>query len=108
MEEIFGEIQDEHDEGSLLEKKISTEEFLFSARLEIDYINEKYEINLPKGDYETLSGLILDHAEHIPIQGAKIEIPGFAFTILEGRKNRLDKIKLNLLPHKKEATSPDL
>jgi len=98
MEEIFGEIQDEHDEGDLLEKQISITEYLFSARLEIDYLNEKYDFNLPEGDYETLSGLILDHAEHIPGQGAKLKVPGFIFTILEGKKNRLDKIKLNLKP----------
>jgi CBS domain containing-hemolysin-like protein len=97
IEEIFGEIQDEHDEGDLLEKQISVTEFLFSARLEIDYLNEKYDFNLPEGDYETLSGLILDHAEHIPGQGAKLKLPGFIFTILEGKKNRLDKIKLNLM-----------
>ena len=108
MEEIFGEIQDEHDEGGLLEKQISPQEFLFSARLEIDYLNEKYEIDLPEGDYETLSGLILDYAEHIPTQGEKVEIPGFVFTILEGRKNRLDKIKLNLIPLKNDAVTPDL
>ena len=52
---------------------------------------------MPEGDYETLSGLILDHAEHIPGQGAKLKVPGFIFTILEGKKNRLDKIKLNLM-----------
>ena len=108
IEEIFGEIQDEHDEGGQLEKQISAEEFLFSARLEIDYLNEKYDLNLPEGDYETLSGLILDHAEHIPTQGAKIEIPGFVFTILEGRKSRLDKIKLNLLSIANDTGSHDL
>ena len=108
MEEIFGEIQDEHDEDEQLEKKISETEFLFSARLEIDYINEKYGLDLPKEDFETLSGLVLHVAENIPKRGVKLDIPGFRFTILEAKNNRIEKLKLNLLPRAEDASDTSL
>jgi putative hemolysin len=57
MEQIFGEIEDEHDVEEMIEKKINDTEFVFSARLEITYLNEEYSLNIPEGDYHTLSGL---------------------------------------------------
>lgn len=108
MEEIFGEIQDEHDDDEQLEKKISETEFLFSARLEIDYINDKYGLELPKEDFETLSGLVLHFAESIPKRGVKLDISGFRFTILEAKNNRIEKLKLNLLPPKEDAADTSL
>ena len=108
MEEIFGEIKDEHDEDELLEKKISETEYLLSARLEIDYLNDKYGLNLPEGDFETLSGLVLDVAENIPKRGYKMEFEGFKITILESKNNRVEKIKLNVITSNQEGGSSAL
>lgn len=94
LEEIIGEIEDEYDDEDLLDKQISADEFLFSARLEIDYINDKYKINLPVGDYETLGGLIISSSESIPRKSQKVYIPHFEFTILASSQNKIDKVKL--------------
>lgn len=100
VEEIFGEIEDEHDKDELIEQKISSTEFIFSSRLEIDYLNEEYQLNLPKSDnYETLAGLIIAHFESIPKQGNIIEIHPFFFDILSVSDNKINLIKLHLKPH---------
>jgi len=96
MEEIFGEIQDEHDEEDLLEKKIDEKNYLLSARHEIDYLNDKYNFHLPEGDYETLGGLILSVAEDFPEKNASINFHEFRFTIESILNNRLDNIKLTI------------
>src|SRR5690606_30175792 len=82
IEQIFGEIEDEYDSDDLLEQRISEQEYLLSARHEIDYLNEKYHLRLPLGDYETLSGLILSMTEEIPGKGDNITIREFTFTIM--------------------------
>lgn len=75
MEEIFGEIEDEHDSNEYEEKKISNNEYIFSGRLEIDYINEKFGLKIPvSDDYETLAGFTLFHHENIPVEGEEIVI----------------------------------
>lgn len=95
MEEIFGEIEDEFDSGKMLEKVLGEEEFLFSARLEIDYLNEKYRLALPVSDeYETLAGLIIHYHESIPEKGETIHIPGFRFEIMAASETRIDQVKL--------------
>ncbi len=95
LEEIFGDIQDEHDVKELTEKKISDNEFIFSARLEIDYLNDKYKLDLPKSsEYETLAGLILDKLERYPQKGEKISIKNFTFEILEIEKARIKLVKI--------------
>ncbi len=82
LEEIFGEIEDEHDQEEHVENMISENEFLFSGRLEIDYINDKYpSINLPEGDYHTLSGYIVMTTGTIPEQGAVIELDNYKFIL---------------------------
>ena len=82
VEELFGEIEDEHDSQAFLEEKISETEYKFSARLEIDYINEEYNLDIPKSEsYETLGGFIIEHTENIPDEGELIEIDTFRFTI---------------------------
>ncbi|MCK5105363.1 MAG: HlyC/CorC family transporter [Cyclobacteriaceae bacterium] len=96
MEEIFGEIQDEHDEEDLLEKRIDDENFLLSARHEIDYLNDKYNFQLPEGDYETLGGLILSLAEDFPKKNEKINSDNFTFNIESIENNRIDNIKLTI------------
>lgn len=95
VEEIFGEIEDEHDKDELVENKISETEYLFSSRLEIDYINEEYGLNLPKSDnYETLAGLIIEHFESIPEKGERIVIDNFEFDIVSVSNNKINEVKL--------------
>lgn len=95
VEEIFGEIQDEHDSPTLLEKQISEDEFVFSGRSEVDYLNEKYQLNLPQSnDYETLSGLIVHHCEDIPETREEISMEGFRFIVLSVDQTRIEKVKL--------------
>ena len=100
VEEIFGEIEDEHDKDELIEQKLSSTEYIFSSRLEIDYLNEEYQLNLPKSEnYETLAGLIIEYFESIPKQGDIIEIPPFFFDILSVSDNKINVIKLHLKSH---------
>ena len=93
VEELFGEIEDEHDKDKFIEEKISDDEYLFSARLEVDYINETYHLNLPESEeYETLSGLILLHTEEIPTQGETISLPPFVFSIEACSQTRIETV----------------
>lgn len=95
IEEIFGEIEDEHDKDEEVEKQISDNVFIFSARLEIDYLNEKYKFNIPVlEDYETLAGYIIHNHKSIPSKNQKIKIDHFQFTIQKSSGNRLDEIKM--------------
>ena len=98
VEELFGEIEDEHDTIDLIEERLDSDTFKFSARLEVDYINETYKINLPEGEnYETLGGLIVNHTEGIPIQNEVVIINMFQFTILEVSNTKIDMIQLKIL-----------
>jgi len=93
IEEIFGEISDEFDVDELIEKQISETEFLFSGRLEIDFINDKYYLQLPESDdYETLSGLIMHHHQSIPAKNDRISIDGFTFVIHQVSNTRIDQV----------------
>lgn len=94
IEEIFGEIEDEHDSEDLVEKKDEAGEYLFSARLEVDYLNEQYELNLPVGDYTTLGGLILEQDPDIPEENKEIELPGYRCIVLKMNRTRIDLVKL--------------
>lgn len=95
LEEIFGEIDDEHDVSDLIEKKISDNEYIFSGRLEIDYLNEKYNLEFNESEnYETLAGFILHHNESIPKIDEEIEIDTFIFKIKTASNNKIDLIKL--------------
>ena len=87
IEEIFGEIEDEHDSTELIERQMSDKEFLFSARLEIDYVNEKYNLKIPESEnYDTLAGLIFYHYESIPKMHERITIGSLEFKILKVTK----------------------
>lgn len=97
IEEIFGEIRDEHDDEYLTEQQLDEHNFIFSARHEIDYLNEKYELDLPEGEYDTLGGLIFAYHEDIPEVNEIIEIPPFVITIFTMEENRIDKVKLTLI-----------
>lgn len=95
LEEIFGEIDDEHDVEVYVEDKLSDTEYMLSGRLEIDYINDKFDLDLPTSDeYDTLAGLILSVSRSIPEKGEKIEMPNFCFTIMEASNARIDKVLL--------------
>lgn len=97
VEELFGEIEDEHDPVMLTEKKISEQHYLFSARLEVDYINEKYKIDLPESDqYETLSGLIVHHSEDILEKDDYIKIGDLHFKVKEASNRRLNLVELKI------------
>lgn len=100
IEEIFGEIQDEHDEEDWLENKIDDQTYQFSARHEIDYLNDKYKLNLPEGDYDTIGGLILSITEDFPVEGDIIEFHQFTFIIESIENNRIDNIRLTIQPGK--------
>lgn len=94
IEEIFGEIEDEHDEDDLTEQQLDDHTFLLSARLEIDYLNDAYDWGLPEGDYETLGGMILSFTEDFPEEGEAVVIPPFTFIIQSTEDNRIDIVKL--------------
>ena len=98
VEELFGEIEDEHDNIDLLNKQISDNTFRFSARLDVDAINETYKLNLPEEEnYETLGGLIVSFNEEIPKKGEIIAIQHFRFTITEASNNKIDAVELKVL-----------
>ena len=96
MEEIFGEIQDEHDELLFDEKEIEEGVYLLNGRHEIDYLNDKYRLELPEGDYDTLGGLILLVYEDIPSEGETINWNHYHFEILTMEENRIDKVQLTI------------
>ncbi len=98
VEELFGEIEDEHDSIELLEEKISDKAYNFSARLDVDYLNETYKLNLPENEnYETLGGLIVNSTEEIPQQNETIKIENFLFTIIEVSNTKIDVVSLQIL-----------
>ncbi|MCK5906493.1 MAG: HlyC/CorC family transporter [Flavobacteriales bacterium] len=95
VEELFGEIEDEHDILDMTEKEIKENEFVFSARLEIDYINEKYSLGLEENDnYETIGGYVLYHLQDIPEKNQIIEINDFVITITKVSNNKIVELKL--------------
>jgi CBS domain containing-hemolysin-like protein len=98
IEELFGDIEDEHDLSILLEEKINDREYKFSTRLEVDYINETFNLNLKEdNDYETLGGLIVHHTENIPSTGEIIEINNYQFTILKVSASKIEEVYLKVL-----------
>ena len=92
IEEIFGEIIDEFDEDLLLENKIDKNSYNFSARLEIDYLNQKYNFKIPRGEYDTLGGFILDFNKNLPKKDDEIEFDKFFIKILSMNDNRIDNV----------------
>ena len=99
IEEIFGEIEDEHDVEERVEQQINEHEFLFSGRLEIDYLNAEYQLNLSPGDtYETLAGYIIHQIEDIPERGTAIQIGSYLFVIESVKGNRIDTIRIMPAP----------
>ena len=97
VEELFGEIEDEHDTIDLIEEQKDDITFVFSSRLEVDYLNETYKLNLPEGEnYETLGGLIVDHTEQIPMQNEVVSTEKFDFKILEASNTKIELVELTI------------
>ena len=93
----LGEIEDEHDSQHLVEEQLTENKYLFSARLEIDYLNEKYRLDLPESEfYETLGGLITHYCESIPEKDEVIVVNPFIFTIKSSHHTRIDEVILKV------------
>ncbi len=97
LEEIFGEIQDEYDVEELVEKQLAEDEFILSGRVELDYLNEKYNMSFPVSDSETLSGYIIQKHETIPKQKETIIIDDYRFDILSVSDTRIETVKMKIL-----------
>jgi putative hemolysin len=97
VEEIFGEIEDEHDKEVMLEEQLGEKHFKFSARLEINYINDKYKVGLPEvEEFDTLGGLVIHECEAIPEEGSVIQTEKFRFMITSVSENRVDEVELEI------------
>lgn len=96
IEEIFGEIADEYDEDEYVEKQLSDNEFILSGRLEIDHLNETYHLNIPEGEYETLSGFIVNHTGKIPEKQEEIIIGSYQFKIMDVSDIKVQTVKLTV------------
>ncbi|MDI3526293.1 MAG: magnesium and cobalt exporter, family [Tenuifilum sp.] len=97
IEEIFGEIDDEHDRNDLVEKKLSDTEYILSARVEVSHINEVYGLEIPESDeYETIAGFILHHHQSIPKPGDIVNIDIYEFKILKTNKTRIELVRLTI------------
>ncbi|MBK5213261.1 MAG: HlyC/CorC family transporter [Flavobacteriaceae bacterium] len=98
IEELFGDIEDEHDSIALIEEELGEGHYKFSARLEVDHLNEIYKLNLEESEnYETLGGLIVNHTEEIPGKGETVEIDDYIFTILEVSNTKIELVELKIV-----------
>lgn len=97
LEEIFGEIQDEYDTEEFVEKQLAEDEYIFSGRLELDYLNEKYHLDFPEHESETLSGYIINEHGSIPEAKASIIIDHYKFDVLSVSDTRIEMVKMRLL-----------
>lgn len=103
IEEIFGDIQDEHDVEDWVEMQLDENNFLISARHETDYLNEKFDWVIPSGDYDTLGGYILSLTGEIPSTGDIITVPPFTFTVMSMHENRIDNVKVTVNPKRQDG-----
>lgn len=94
IEEIFGEIQDEHDKEALTEQQLSATEYLFSARIDIDYLNETYGFNLKESDsYDTLAGLILAQLERLPAEGDEVKVGDYQLIVEKMSERKIETVR---------------
>lgn len=101
LEQIFGEIEDEHDKQDMVEKRISEQEFVFSCRLEVEYINEKYGLEIVESDeYDTLAGYIISRYEELPAAGTVMEFDGLRIKILRTTRSRIELAKVERIEKK--------
>jgi len=104
LEEIFGEIEDEHDEEEYIEEVLSENEYRFSGRLEIDQLNEKYEnLNFPEGEFHTLSGYIVMTNQTIPEQGEEMVLNGNKFVFEEVSDTKIETMRVIVLNEEEEV-----
>ncbi len=97
VEELFGEIEDEHDNTELTEEILEEGHYRFSARLEVDYLNEHYKLHLPESEnYETLGGLVVNHTEEIPQEGEEIQLEEIRLHILETSNTKIELIEIRI------------
>jgi len=95
IEEIFGDIEDEHDKDLLLEEQVDASTFLFSARQEVDYLNEAYDLELEESsEYETLGGLVLHHLESIPKEGDVLDLENYWMKVEAVSDRRIEVVRL--------------
>ncbi len=99
IEELVGEIEDEFDTGKKLVQKVDANTFILNGLAEIDRLNEEYNLNIPKGDYETISGFVINNIGRIPSKGEEFIIGDFKITILNATRTRINSLKLTLLKH---------
>jgi putative hemolysin len=102
MEEVFGEIEDEHDVEDLIEQQLSADEFRFSARHEISYLNDTYKLGIPEGEYHTLGGFIFAYYQSFPPAGEQINILNFDIFIESVNNSRINLVKLTKLDKTQE------
>ena len=104
LEQIFGEIEDEHDKQDMVEKRISEREFVFSCRLEVEYLNEKYDLEIPESDeYDTLAGYIISRYEELPTAGTVMEFDGMRIKIMSTARSRIEIARIEII--KKNGSS---
>ena len=98
IEELFGEIEDEHDgDAALVEKQLNEDTYLFSARLDVEYLNQEYKLDIPENDsYETLGGFIVNTSKEIPQKGAEIRVDHFYFVIEEATNTKIEVVKMTI------------
>ena len=97
IEELFGEIEDEHDSQDLFEKQINNDTFIFSARLEVDYLNNKYKLKIPESDqYETIGGFIVHNIQEIPTIGEVLNFFGYKFIIREVTNTKIEMVEMKI------------
>ena len=97
IEELFGDINDEYDVEEVVCRKIAKDSYIISGKVEIDHINEKYKLNIPVGDYETIAGFIIDKIGHIPKANETLKINNYLFLIIRADQVRIDMVKLTLI-----------
>lgn len=99
IEELFGEIEDEHDSVALIEEELGENHYKFSARMEVDYLNEEYKLGFDEEEkFETLGGLIVHYTEEIPEKGETVQIENYIFTILEVSNTKIELVELKVIP----------
>ena len=102
LEEIFGEIEDEHDQEEYIETQVSENEYILSGRLELDYLSDKYDFVFPEGDFQTLSGYLVMTTESIPDKNSEIVMNGFKFIIELVSETKIETVRLIKLDEEDE------